>query len=315
MDQIDRYRSPTTVTTQATISYNVPLATWPQQRLPEPQAPYGWPYLVTPAGAIVAETWIVDEPPRPRPYHEVYLHLSRLDLGREDEINRFLLRFGPLAVHGEDALGFDWHAGYADHVARDLRAAGGTIVSEMAYWDNMAGDDYHFLYSQSLAAFRWQAWCIRDLLRAWRWLSEGLEPDRWESPVWQSADPHMPIPDSPLAAGKLLAQGIRNGLSPFHPELRVGGREDDPHLLLPYGAAQGFYYICCLELFNHIAEEATYRTCANEPCGRLFVRQYGGAEQGQHRTSGVKFCTPGCARAQAQREYRRRKRAEKERSK
>jgi hypothetical protein len=42
------------------------------------------------------------------------------------------------------------------------------------------------------------------------------------------------------------------------------------------------------------------------PCGKTFVRQRGRAEFGQHRTSGILYC----ARAQPQRQLRRRRKAE-----
>ena len=45
-------------------------------------------------------------------------------------------------------------------------------------------------------------------------------------------------------------------------------------------------------LFNLIAEDATPRECANEPCNNLFARQVGRAgPAGQHRTKGVMFCS------------------------
>jgi hypothetical protein len=66
------------------------------------------------------------------------------------------------------------------------------------------------------------------------------------------------------------------------------------------------YAVCCLELFNHIVEHAQVKICANERCGRPFARQRGRAEHGQYRLRGVKFCSTYCARAQAQRAYRRR---------
>ncbi|MEU9211185.1 hypothetical protein AB0D27_25395 [Streptomyces sp. NPDC048415] len=70
------------------------------------------------------------------------------------------------------------------------------------------------------------------------------------------------------------------------------------------------YSVAFLQLYNHLVEGATVHHCANEPCGRAFVRQRGRAEYGQHRTTGVKYCSRECARAQAQRELRRRRKQE-----
>jgi hypothetical protein len=110
------------------------------------------------------------------------------------------------------------------------------------------------------------------------------------------------------------------GLEPFHPHLSVdwdgpvtsGTFDLGPQVeTLPQSRrGTNLYNLCCLELYNHIVEGANYRTCANEPCGRTFVRQEGRAEHGQYRTKGVKYCSATCARAQAQRELRRRKRQE-----
>lgn len=70
------------------------------------------------------------------------------------------------------------------------------------------------------------------------------------------------------------------------------------------------YSVAFLQLYNHLVEGATIRRCANETCGHAFVRQRGRAEYRQHRTTGVKYCSRECARAQAQRELRRRRRQE-----
>ncbi|GGK43330.1 hypothetical protein GCM10010124_40120 [Pilimelia terevasa] len=70
------------------------------------------------------------------------------------------------------------------------------------------------------------------------------------------------------------------------------------------------YSVAFLHLYNHIVEEATVRHCANEPCRRPFVRQRGRSEFGHNRTAGVLYCSRECARAQAQRELRRRRRTQ-----
>lgn len=91
--------------------------------------------------------------------------------------------------------------------------------------------------------------------------------------------------------------------------------------LVPIGTPlPNVYEAACLQLANHIAERASYRRCANETCGRLFVRQRGGSriaaehgeEHGQYHASGVMYCTPQCARAQVARASRRRRRATRE---
>ena len=65
----------------------------------------------------------------------------------------------------------------------------------------------------------------------------------------------------------LLGVALTPALMPFHP--RVG--------LFPGGPTWitvSLYSVCVLELSNHIVEDASYKSCANERCHRLFVRHH-----------------------------------------
>jgi hypothetical protein len=99
--------------------------------------------------------------------------------------------------------------------------------------------------------------------------------------------------------------GVSNlALRDFH--VRVSVNDNDPEFSIG-GVHPTVYTVAWLQLANDLAEDLPYRTCQNETCSRLFVRQRGRAQY-QHRAEGVIYCSASCARAQAQREYRRRNR-------
>ncbi len=66
------------------------------------------------------------------------------------------------------------------------------------------------------------------------------------------------------------------------------------------------YSATCLQIYNYMTEQSPVHRCANEKCGRPFVKQRGTALYGQYRTKGVKYCSPECGKNQNERDRRRR---------
>lgn len=297
-----------TTFTHHIVQFRTELAPSLYETLALPEATADATYTITPAGAIVAVSRNDDPEYKSRRYHEAYLQLFDVDLEDIRSIVKFLNNNGPLSITSEDHLGFDWHSGFRE-VRRFVEDESREIGLEIADWDRMAGWSKHYSLVQSLSQFLWQATCIRDLIRAWRWYREDVAvlPDEWESPVWAYPDERFPCPSSPDEAAELLRQGIRSGLRPFHPELRIRAFDDDDRWSSDYGGSIAFYSICCLELFNLIVRDSELSRCQNQRCGRLFGLQEGRSQKGRHRSVGVKYCSLSCARAQAQRDYRHRK--------
>jgi hypothetical protein len=111
--------------------------------------------------------------------------------------------------------------------------------------------------------------------------------------------------DDPRSLGMAIVKDVLDrALEPFHVTVAFGDSSDiwadDPDL----------FQVLCLALANDIADDADFKHCASETCGRVFLRHRGRAEQGKYHMSGVKYCSVECARAQKQREYRRRNKRE-----
>lgn len=274
---------------------------------------------------------------------ETYLELLRLDLADAADAASFTRRYGVLGgIWAREFLrnarlpGFPSSAGYAGLAGQkqDWPLRQQAVRQELARLPSarlrpLLGDSDQLLHdlcqaAETLAEFRFAAGLLRDLAQAWRVLRERRDPS---SVTWDLA-PHQDMArQPPWGAATLLTHVLPTLLSSFSPRLQV--EMTGPFLPGEAGVAQLFelpadapevreqagppavhlFEACALELFNHIAEDATYRTCANETCGRIFVRQQGRAQYGQNRTAGhLLYCSASCARAQAQRRYRRRHR-------
>ena len=260
---------------------------------------------------------------------ELYLEVAQLDLEDVDAILEFVSTYGVLDVRALDAprmsrqwygLAYDkpvpfrilrYYPGFGDGEKgasedRTLREQAVKIATQQR------ASAPNWVVAETIDEFRWGARAISDLWTAWSCLSTGADPCRQH---W--ANPRMSQPgDSPELAQSELRRffdcTMRDALEGFSPRLWLV--DDSPERpesgsRSPAPSDVTLFEGLTFELFRHIAEGVAYKRCANETCGRTFVRQDGGAVHRQSRTTGVKYCSRTCANTVTQRQHRRRRAA------
>jgi len=148
----------------------------------------------------------------------------------------------------------------------------------------------------------------RALARFWGYVNgiEGNPLNAWSDEGFHFFDGAEWGPHVDWAAWQLFADALNNGLHPFRARVEVLV----PASELIQGRPMAFLYpAICHQIFNLAVEGQTARRCENATCGRVFVHQLGGARFGQYRSTGVRFCSVDCRRAETQRQYRRRRKA------
>jgi hypothetical protein len=103
---------------------------------------------------------------------------------------------------------------------------------------------------------------------------------------------------------------VNAALGEFHVRVEVGTDGQPPEEFTLGGLYPTLYEVAMLQLVNDLATGETFRQCANETCQRTFVRQLGRSRY-YSRAAGVRYCSRTCANQQTQREYYRRKHAER----
>ena len=154
---------------------------------------------------------------------------------------------------------------------------------------------------QTLDEFRRTAVLVRDLVAAWRLLQS--EPTLTSDEVEATEFARNATNGRAVAAAEFLNLTLSVALRSFSPVVWLAhARPETADALREAGRVRevALLPLCCLQLHNHIVVGAEYRRCANETCGRLFAA-------GEGRRQAL-YCSAACRHAQAQREFRRRRR-------
>ena len=255
---------------------------------------------------------------------EIEMHLTELfevDLANPDAMLRWVNRFGWLGPAGWSAL----PTSYGAHTLPNRRGVSAldyihkAVVRECAR--RGAGDTWERRSFRHIDEFRVHAAALRNAVRTSIAISNESRLDalvaEWE-PLVPGSPEKLPAvrafdhairtpPESVGLAESRLADVLTAGLAEFHLTVFGPDESDAPGY---WGASM--YGTLCLQLHNDITERARYAQCANEPCGRWFSRQRGGAPAGQYRRRGVRYCSKTCAKAQSERERRERRQRERE---
>lgn len=260
---------------------------WPEHHIEVPQVRR---HHVTNVDAQVLEFQFGDLRPAALPAEFFLRELADLDELNVNELVVFSQEWGSVAHLGEDPLAFLPTAKYSitkPYVSYTEAAAAITTKYSQRVGTRLIAVPILQLHVQILKALTRQ------------WLHQSSGGSGSGVATWEGT-PFEPATDT--QAWKLFFEHLDHGLQHFSAHVSSPDIDWEP-------PQANLYMACCLQIFNHIAERATYRTCANETCRRAFSQQRGRRTTGSPRTRGVRYCSPTCAKAQAQRDYYSRERA------
>jgi hypothetical protein len=241
------------------------------------------------AGAGGALNWRRGLEPQPLPEEWVLRQLRDADLDHDEDV-LVLLGFGVISRPYLDPA-------QVPPPAREGLAAMPSDTLLLDAWWRTRSDG-------TIEDARWWLKTARALAGAWSKATLGEDP----TTAWREEG--FAALNDEAACWAQCTLALNEGLRPFRAHVEYA----QPRLPgFVHGLPRvGLYSAACRQIFNFAVEQQTARRCENATCGRVFVHQLGGAKFRQHRSTGLRYCTPECARAEASRQYRRRKAAGKE---
>jgi len=223
---------------------------------------------------------------------ELYLReMEEVDIGDPSSLHGFVSRWGRL----------DWPAAEFGQYRSLPRLEKGvpTRAVSKRYSEEDVGERWGYRGFGHVKETAIHVAALRNCRRAYSWLQE---PDAFDPAIAEWEMPEVfQRPTNTSMVFLQLKRILEPALKVFAPSIWGSGWS--------YPGSDGriscdLYAGLALQLFNHIAKDARYRTCAE--CGGFFVRQQGRAKyDNQRHYQGVKYCTSQCKERHFRRQYER----------
>lgn len=292
------------------------------------------------------ENWFSARPQYVALPDEAYLReLVDLDLGNDEAIVDFANTWGWIGDPGfcvrerEVDSDYEWYVGpdfewvarfdtfarvgdlqpdFASTVSNDLLAGyakespsgasmppgqgNGEQVPRDRVWSNDLRHLDEFILGASILRDAARVWQAHTGVLAWDVVARSMETDHSWLDVGVAFRDDGTVDEASLVS--FFCRAMNAALSTFSVRVYASLDEarDTPEILWTAGT----FECLALQLADHMRGHAAYAQCANETCRRFFVRQRTASGEVGSRQVGLRFCSQKCARAEAQRQYRRR---------